>query len=505
MKLKPDPTLIKEFPPEMLFRLKFFPVGLERGKLVVAMVDPDNPVAREEIEAITGRVIKTVAVEEDVFNEEMRRSDVVGGVLEEAGEEFVGEEVSEVDREEISIETLSLQEASIVKLVNTIILTGVERRASDIHIEATENSVKVKYRIDGVLYPAMEPISKKFHSSIISRIKVMSDLDIAEKRIPQDGRFQLNVKGRKIDFRVSILPGIHGEECVIRILDKEHLSAAFKHLSLDNLGFREEIVKLIRRHIGHPYGMFLVTGPTGSGKTTTLYAALNEIATEEEKIITIEDPVEYNVPGILQIPVNEKKGLTFARGLRSILRHDPDKIMVGEIRDKETAEIAIQAALTGHLVMTTVHANNVFDVISRFTHMGVDLYNLVSALNAVLAQRLVRVLCNECKKPVTYNEEFLRENGLDPEVYREHVFYEAKGCEFCNFSGFAGRTAIGEFLELNDELKEMIVQRRPPSEIRRKAKEKGIIFLREDGIQKVLEGITSFQELNRVSFVEPER
>ncbi len=503
--MKPDPELLKRFPPEIFFRLRFFPVEERDEKLIVAMVQPEDLNAREEIEIFAEKPVEARKIDEEDLQEALRRSDVVRGVLEEASEEFVGEEAAESGEKEISVETLTLQEASIVKLVNTIILTAVERRASDIHIEATDTAVKVKYRIDGVLYPAMEPLSKRFHSAIISRIKVMSDLDIAEKRLPQDGRFQLNVKGRKIDFRVSILPGIHGEECVIRILDKEHLSRAFKRLTLDNLGFRPEIVHAIRKQIVKPYGMFLVTGPTGSGKTTTLYAALNEIASEEEKIITIEDPVEYNIPGILQIPVNEKKGLTFARGLRSILRHDPDKIMVGEIRDRETAEIAIQAALTGHLVMTTVHANNVFDVINRFTHMGVDLYSLVAALNAVLAQRLVRVLCDECKRPVKYSREVLLENGLDPQRYSDHTFYEPAGCELCNFSGYVGRTAIGEILELSDEIKEMIAERRPPSQIKRAARQAGMIFLREDGLRKVIQGITSLKELNRVSFAEVER
>ncbi len=500
-----DLETAKLFPPEMIYRLKFLPLGWKDGRLQVAMVEPENPLYREEIEDFINARILPIKITQEEFEEELRRADLVKGVLEEASAEFAGEEVMEVAEEEVSVETLTLQEASIVKLVNSIVFTAVHRGASDIHIEATDRVVKVKYRIDGVLYPAMEPIHKKFHAGIISRIKVMADLDIAERRIPQDGRFQLKIKGKKIDFRVSILPGIHGEECVIRILDKEYLASSFKELTLDKLGFDEEIIRKIRKHIRLPYGMFLVTGPTGSGKTTTLYAALNEIVTEEEKIITIEDPVEYNIPGILQIPVNEKKGLTFARGLRSILRHDPDKIMVGEIRDPETAEIAVQAALTGHLVMTTVHANNVFDVISRFVHMGVDLHSLVSALNAVLAQRLVRKLCPYCKVETKLKEEELMENGLDPEKYRDHIFYRPTGCEFCSHTGYRGRMAIGEFLELSDTIKEMIVDRKPARLIKQEARRQGMRFIRESGVDKVLAGETSLDELNKVTFVSLEK
>lgn len=503
--MKIDLELARNFPPEMIYRIKFLPMGWKNGRLEVAMVEPENPLFREEIESFIGARILPIKIKEEEFEEEIKRADLVKGVLEEASEKFAGEELMEVKEEEVSVESLTLQESSIVKLVNSIVFSAVHRGASDIHIEATDKNVKIKYRIDGVLYQAMEPILKRFHSGIISRIKVMADLDIAEKRVPQDGRFQLRIKGKKIDFRVSILPGIHGEECVIRILDKEHLATSFRDLTLDKLGFDDDIVRKIRKHIRLPYGMFLVTGPTGSGKTTTLYAALNEIVTEEEKIITIEDPVEYSVPGILQIPVNEKKGLTFARGLRSILRHDPDRIMVGEIRDAETAEIAVQAALTGHLVMTTVHANNVFDVISRFVHMGIDLHSLVSALNAVLAQRLVRRLCDNCKVSVTLKEEVLRENGLDPEKYSSHVFYTSGGCEFCNNTGYRGRMAIGEFLELSDRIKEMIVERKPARLIKQEARKQGMEFIREKGMKRVLEGITSLEELNKVSFASLEK
>ena len=318
----------------------------------------------------------------------------------------------------ISIDRLTAQGdiSPIIRLVDTTIFTALQRRASDIHIETRDDSVCIKFRIDGVLTQAMPPIGKEHHSTIISRIKVMSELDISERRVPQDGRFRVKYGNpeRPIDFRVSIMPSIHGEDAVLRVLDKESMSEKFHKLVLDVVGFDADDLRKFRRYIAEPYGMVLVTGPTGSGKTTTLYAAVSEIKTEEDKIITIEDPVEYQIRGITQIPVNEKKGLTFARGLRSILRHDPDKIMVGEIRDTETAQIAIQSALTGHLVFTTVHANNVVDVIGRFLNMGVEPYNFVSALNCILAQRLVRLICESCRTVVHYPSEVLEASGLDP-------------------------------------------------------------------------------------------
>jgi type II secretory ATPase GspE/PulE/Tfp pilus assembly ATPase PilB-like protein len=330
----------------------------------------------------------------------------------------------------------------------------------------------------------------------------MSDLDIAERRVPQDGRFRLKIKDKTIDFRVSIMPCIYGEDAVIRILDKEMITQTIRELRLDVLGFSDEILKKFRKYIAQPYGMVLVTGPTGSGKTTSLYAALTEIKSPEDKIVTIEDPVEYQVDGITQIPVNEKKGLTFARGLRSILRHDPDKIMVGEIRDPETAQIAIQSALTGHLVFTTVHANNVFDVIGRFLHMQVDPYSFISALNCILAQRLVRVLCPACKVPVRYGAAQLIESGLDPVRSGGTVFYEPKGCAECNFTGYQGRTAIAEILELSDPIRELILEKRPLSEVKKRAKAEGMVFLREVGMAKVLAGVTGIKDLNKVTFVE---
>jgi type IV pilus assembly protein PilB len=348
----------------------------------------------------------------------------------------------------------------------------------------------------------MQPIAKEWHSTVLSRIKVLSDLDIAERRVPQDGRFRVKYKGRFIDLRVSIMPASHGEDAVLRVLDKETLSEKFQSLNLDVVGFSDLEVKRFRRYIQEPYGMVLVTGPTGSGKTTTLYAAINEIKTDEDKIVTIEDPVEYQLKGITQIPVNEKKGLTFARGLRSILRHDPDKIMVGEIRDQETAQIAIQSALTGHLVFTTVHANNVTDVIGRFINMGVEPYNFVSALNCIMAQRLVRVICEKCKRPKSFSPAELKEAGLDPAAWSGAVLSEGAGCLECSGTGFHGRTAICELLDLTDRIREMIVDRRPTSEIKRIAREEGMITLRESGLAKIRAGLTTVKEINKVTFVE---
>jgi type IV pilus assembly protein PilB len=436
----------------------------------------------------------------------LKRTEQSQRVLEQATEAFTLQVVQSDEETEDSLFADRLTRDSavspIVRLVDTVIFTALERRASDIHIEARDIELVVKYRIDGVLVNAMPPISKEWHSTILSRIKVMSELDIAERRVPQDGRFRVRYKGRFVDFRVSIMPSIHGEDAVLRVLDKETLSEKFSNLSLEVVGFTGEELRKIRRYIREPYGMVLVTGPTGSGKTTTLYAAINEIKTDEDKIITIEDPVEYQVRGITQIPVNEKKGLTFARGLRSILRHDPDKIMVGEIRDEETAQIAIQSALTGHLVFTTVHANNVTDVIGRFINMGVEPYNFVSALNCILAQRLVRVVCQHCKKMVRYSESVLKASGLDPDDWSKVLFAEGVGCLECSGTGFHGRTAITELLDLSDRIREMIISRRPTSEIKRVAKEEGMTFLRDSGLERVREGLTTLREINKVTFIE---
>ncbi len=497
--------LVQSFPPDFLYRSNFIPFDEKENVVKIAIADPSDIATIDTIESYLGKKVEVYAASMRAIHEALRKSETALQVLKDATEGFVTQVVEKEggeEREVISVETLADQDGSIIKLVNSIIFTAVQKRASDIHIESKEEGVIIKFRIDGVLGEAMEPIDKKFQSSIISRIKVMSDLDIAERRVPQDGRFRLKIKDKTIDFRISIMPSIYGEDAVIRILDKEMITEAISELRLDLLGFSDEVLSKFRRYITQPYGMVLVTGPTGSGKTTTLYAALTEIKSPEDKIITIEDPVEYQIEGITQIPVNEKKGLTFARGLRSILRHDPDKIMVGEIRDPETAQIAIQSALTGHLVFTTVHANNVFDVIGRFLHMQVDPYSFISALNCILAQRLVRVLCPKCRSPVHYEPEQLIESGLSPEKFGEKIFYEAQGCGECFHTGFKGRTAIAELLELSDKIREMILERKPLSEVKKRAKSEGIVFLREVGMQKVLKGITSLKELNKVTFVE---
>ncbi len=500
-----DLELFRSIQVDLMFRYNFVPLRVDGGALVVAMADPSDLVVIDEVSALLNRslIIKVAPLSE--IQDLLKKSESSQRMLEEATEGFKLDLIREDEsgEETITIEKITQEESSpIIRLVDTIIFTALERRASDIHIETRESEVGVKYRIDGTLNEAMAPIAKEHHSTIISRIKVMSELDISERRVPQDGRFKTRYKGRSIDFRVSIMPSIHGEDAVIRILDKESISEKFRTLNLDVVGFSDSDLKKFRRYINEPYGMVLVTGPTGSGKTTTLYGALMEIKNDEDKIITIEDPVEYQIRGITQIPVNEKKGLTFARGLRSILRHDPDKIMVGEIRDMETAQIAIQSALTGHLVFTTVHANNVVDVLGRFLNMGVDPYNFVSALNCILAQRLVRMICANCKKQVKLSDQVLSESGMDPNTYRDMDFYEGEGCLECNGTGYRGRTAIQELLDLSDRIREMIIDRKPTSEIKRVAHEGGITFLRDSALAKVLNGVTTVKEINKVTFIE---
>jgi type IV pilus assembly protein PilB len=427
-------------------------------------------------------------------------------MLQVVSEDFKLQLVKESDKGEevLSFEKLTDDSSPIIRLIDSTLFDALNKRASDIHIETSQDGVLIKYRVDGVLFRATEPLDARFQGPIISRIKVMSELDIAERRIPQDGRFKVRLGGGKsIDFRVSIMPSIHGEDAVIRILDKESIAKDLHGLTLDVLGIDEQELVRLRRMIREPYGMVLVTGPTGSGKTTTLYAALTEIYNEQDKLITIEDPVEYQLKGVVQIPVNEKKGLTFARGLRSILRHDPDKIMVGEIRDPETAQIAVQSALTGHLVFTTVHANNVFDVLGRFLHMGIDPYNFVSCLNCVAAQRLVRKVCLHCKEPVRYDRAVLADAGLDGARYGDHRFYRGRGCRECNGQGYHGRTAIVELLDLDDDLREMILNKTPVTRLKEAARAAGTRFLRDAAVAKLLAGVTTLEEINRVTFVEP--
>jgi type II secretory ATPase GspE/PulE/Tfp pilus assembly ATPase PilB-like protein len=499
-----DPDLFRSIPVEWMLRYSFVPEKRTDRSLTIICADPTDVVKLDELELLIGVPLRLKVGSRAAITDILQKSESSQRVLDEATEDFRLQLVSEDEEgeETLTIDRITQDASPIIKLVDSILFNAIQRRASDIHIETQENVVLIKYRIDGVLYQAMDPIDKRHHGTIISRIKVMSELDIAEKRIPQDGRFKLRVRGRTIDFRVSIMPTVHGEDAVIRILDKESANAEFKSLNLDVLGFDGETKKKLRKFIREPYGMVLVTGPTGSGKTTTLYACLSEIQSVEDKIVTIEDPVEYQLRGITQIPVNEKKGLTFARGLRSILRHDPDKIMVGEIRDEETAQIAVQSALTGHLVFTTVHANNVVDVLGRFLNMKVELYNFVSALNCVLAQRLVRKICPHCREAVTVSREAILEAGLDPQTVRETVFYEGKGCLECDGTGFHGRMAIAELLDLSDRIRGLILERRPAADIKRAAKDEGMGFLRDAALEKVYEGWTTLKEINKVTFVE---
>ena len=499
-----DAELFRSIPVEWMLRYAFIPEKRTEKSLTIVCADPADVVKLDELELLAGLPLKLKVGSRTAINDILQKSESSQRVLDEATEEFRMQLVSEDEEgeETLTIDRITLDASPIIKLVDSIVFNAIQRRASDVHIETQENVVIIKYRIDGVLYQAMDPIDKRHHGTIISRIKVMSELDIAEKRVPQDGRFKLRVRGRTIDFRVSIMPTVHGEDAVIRILDKESANAEFKSLSLEVVGFDAETKKKLRKFIREPYGMVLVTGPTGSGKTTTLYACLSEIQSVEDKIVTIEDPVEYQLRGITQIPVNEKKGLTFARGLRSILRHDPDKIMVGEIRDEETAQIAVQSALTGHLVFTTVHANNVVDVLGRFLNMKVELYNFVSALNCVLAQRLVRKICVHCKEPVTLSRDVILEAGLDPDALGSRVFYEGKGCLECEGSGFHGRMAIAELLDLSDRIRGLILERRPAADIKKAAKEEGMAFLRDAALAKVFEGLTTLKEINKVTFVD---
>src|SRR5664280_73712 len=468
--------LFRKIPVDLMFRYNFVPLeDKPDGRLVIAIADPSQLMMIDEIGLLLGRRITTKVASLSQISDILKKTEQSQRVLEEASEGFALDVIVEDENSEetISIEKLTAETdiSPIIRLVDTTIFTALQRRASDIHIETRDDSV-------------------------------MSKLDISERRVPQDGRFRVRYLGRFIDFRVSIMPSIHGEDAVLRVLDKESMSEKFHKLTLDVVGFSDEDLRKFRRYIKEPYGMVLVTGPTGSGKTTTLYAALNEIKSDEDKLITIEDPVEYQIRGITQIPVNEKKGLTFARGLRSILRHDPDKIMVGEIRDQETAQIAINSALTGHLVFTTVHANNVLDVLGRFLNMGVEPYNFVSSLNCILAQRLVRVICDRCARRVHYPDSFLVESGLNPDEWRDAPFREGAGCFECGGTGFRGRSAIHELLDLNDRIREMILNRKPSSEIRRTAREEGMTFLRESAVEKMRAGVTTLREINKVTFIE---
>jgi len=497
-----DYQLLSRFPPDFLLKNLFFPLEEKDSTIQVALPDPENLTKIGIIENYCQKKVIPLKMEKEELEKILKKSDTFAKVLREKSESFALKKTGEAIEDDIvTVDSITEEEDSVIQLLNNIIFTAVQKKASDIHLEIQNESVVVKYRIDGILNQIMEPLDKVFHSFLITRLKVISELDIAERRIPQDGRFRMRFPNKTIDFRVSIMPGIYGENAVIRILDREMITENVRELCLKELGFTDDLIEKINYYIRQPYGMFLVTGPTGSGKTTTLYAALNEIKSPEDKIITIEDPVEYQIDGITQIPVNEKKGLTFARGLRSILRHDPDKIMVGEIRDPETAQIAIQSALTGHLVFTTVHANNVFDVLGRFIHMGVDTYSFLSALNCIIAQRLVRIVCSRCRVSFTPDPESLKASRIQRNYFQTPI-YRSAGCEECNQIGYSGRTAIGEILELTDEIKEMILARKPTSEIKKMAYEQGMIPIRKNGLEVVRSGLSTIEELNRVTVKE---
>ena len=496
-----DEELLNSLPTDAIYRFRFVPLEMTPEALVVAISDPTDVVKLDELELMLGHSLRIRLATESAIASVIKTGEGTRRVLREVSEDFMLQLVKETDRGEeiLSVEAISDDTSPIIKLINTTILDALNRRASDIHIETSHDGVDIKYRIDGVLYRANETIDLHFQAPIISRLKVMSELDISERRIPQDGRFKVRFGEKSIDFRVSIMPSALGEDAVIRILDKESIASDLKGLTLENLGISEREIKRLRKKIREPYGMVLVTGPTGSGKTTTLYAALTEIHTGEDKIITIEDPVEYMLRGVLQIPVNEKKGLTFAKGLRSILRHDPDKIMVGEIRDRETAEIAVQSALTGHLVLTTVHANNVFDVFGRFTHMGIDPYAFVSALNGIWAQRLVRLNCPHCAVPHHPSDSELARVNLTRAETSGYQFKHGKGCGDCRGTGYRGRKAIAEILSLTDEIRELIIDKRPIRQIKEAARLNGTRSLREAALELVKRGDTTLDEIKRVT------
>ncbi len=476
--------------------------GNEGGELVLATDDPFSAEqaawAAERIRAPfvwrlvhRGDLVAYLASHEET----LRALDAVRAEAGVAGDDSKG-------AEDLSLKAIADEKSEVVRLVRSTLRDALKIGASDIHLETVATGLVIKFRIDGILIQIKQIDDRVQAEQAIARVKVLAELDVTERRVPQDGRFKAIDRNRAIDFRVSVMPSIHGEDAVLRVLDKQSLyETTRQQLSLDSLGFEEHDIRALRRLSHEPHGMLLVTGPTGSGKTTTLYAAITEINKGQDKIVTIEDPVEYQLPGVLQIPVNEKKGLTFARGLRSILRHDPDRIMVGEIRDPETANIAVQSALTGHLVFTTVHANNVFDVIGRFMHMNVDLYGFVSALNAILAQRLVRLVCAHCAEDEIPNKEMLQESGLAGMDLSSWKFRMGKGCRECRGAGYRGRKAIAELLILNDEMRELITGRAPIRTLKDAAAKNGTRFLRDAALDAVRRGQTTLEEINRVTFV----
>jgi len=471
-----------------------------QGVLLAAFCDPFDEDVQQWAEARAGQALQWRIVHPSDLSAHLAHHEqglrAMDSVLaaQESGDAARGSRA-----EDISLQAISEDGSPVVRLVHSTLYDALKGGASDIHLESNASGLVIKYRLDGVLGVVGKVDGSELSDQVISRIKVMSELDISERRVPQDGRFKIVIHGREVDFRVSIMPSVFGEDAVLRILDRRNLSDQAEGLTLDVLGFDAPTLVRLRRLAAEPHGMVLVTGPTGSGKTTTLYGAISEIHSGQEKIVTIEDPVEYHLPGVLQIPVNEKKGLTFARGLRSILRHDPDKIMIGEIRDPETAQIAIQSALTGHLVFTTVHANNVVDVIGRFIHMGVDPYSFVSALNAVLAQRLVRQVCPSCAAPAEVPADLLAASGIAAADAGAYRFMHGRGCGHCRGTGYKGRRAIAELLQLNDDIRELIIERAPARRIREAAARQGTRFLRDAALDLVRQGHTTLQEINRVT------
>lgn len=498
-----EPSLFEVLPANIANQYQVVPVSLDSNELKVVSYDPFDLILPDKLEKITGKNITIALGVRSEIESILKRSNSDSEVLKNISENFKPvfiKEDEDGNEREIEFSLSDEETAPVIKLVYSIISAALQKRASDIHIEVFTEGINVKYRIDGVLYPATEVLDKKFHSALITRLKVMSDLDIAEKRIPQDGRFKLRIGYKNIDFRVSLLPSIYGEDVVIRILDKSSIDSDLQNLTVASLGLSNKAQYKFRKAINEPYGMVLITGPTGSGKTTTLYAAVTELNTGFEKIITVEDPVEYQLDGIVQIQVNEKKNLTFAKGLRSILRHDPDKIMVGEIRDSETAQIAVQSALTGHLVFSTVHANNAFDVVSRFSHMGIELNNLISALNCVVAQRLVRKICPKCKVEYQPTTEQLVESGISADA--ENKYYKGEGCDYCGKTGYRGRSAIIELLNLTPNLRDMMAKNATYSELQSVAIDEGMETLRQSAIRMMHRSETTLEEINRVTFVD---
>ena len=500
-----DPELSKILSIDFIVKNKILPFSFSENHLVFAVADPiDYFRVVEEIEILLEYDFSFVIVSAMKLGKFLQNLEASRDLI-DVSEEMRLSVVKESDKGdyEISTEKVDSEESPVVKLVDSTILDAINKNASDIHFEGSAKGLIIRYRIDGMLHQITDPLDMGSMNPVISRLKVMSELDISEKRVPQDGRFKLKIKDRFVDFRISVLPTIFGEDAVIRILDQKRMAPVKGSLNLDGMDLDKKELFRLRRQIRAPYGMFLMTGPTGSGKTTTLYRALSEVNTKDTKIITIEDPVEYQLESITQIPVNDKKGLTFSRGLRSILRHDPDKILVGEIRDPETAQIALQSALTGHQVFATVHANSSFEVINRFIHMGIEPYNLVTALNCIVAQRLIRVLCH-CRVKKKISDKILVESGLNPKRLKNITFYDAYGCENCKGTGYSGRKAIIEHVELDGDMREMLIKQVSTSVLKKYALSKGVVFLRDAAINEVIKGRTTLEEANRVTFIDQE-